>query len=92
MAELRMPDSNADEPLEATQYVDTSNPAPATLRVMLEGKDKAYFEMSASLKGPAHAVDCSCPPCPVKAACIGARLAVMVSRDPTYPLQAPGSP
>ena len=32
------------------------------------GKDKAYFEVIASLDGPPHAGDCACQPCLVKRA------------------------
>ena len=34
------------------------------------GKDKAYFEMLASLDGPPHAEGCACQPCLVKRACL----------------------
>ena len=34
------------------------------------GKDKAYFEVIASLEGPPHAEDCACQPCQVKRACL----------------------
>ena len=47
------------------------------------GKDKAYFEMLASLEGgPTHAEGCACRPCQVKTACIGALLNMMASRSP----------
>ena len=34
------------------------------------GKDKAYFEVIASLEGPPHAGECACQPCQVKWACL----------------------
>ena len=34
------------------------------------GKDKAYFEVIASLNGPPHAEDCACQPCQVKRTCL----------------------
>ena len=34
------------------------------------GKDKAYFEVLASLDGPPHHQDCGCQPCQVKRACL----------------------
>ena len=34
------------------------------------GKDKAYFEVLASLDGPPHAEGCACQPCQVKRACL----------------------
>ncbi len=33
-------------------------------------KDKAYFEVLASLEGPPHAEGCGCQPCQVKQACL----------------------
>ena len=34
------------------------------------GKDKAYFEILASLEGPPHAGGCACQPCQVKRGCL----------------------
>ena len=36
----------------------------------VQGKDKAYVEVLASLEGPPHAEDCGCQPCQEKRACI----------------------
>ena len=47
-----------------------------------EGKERAYFEMLASLEGPVHGMDCACRPCQVKTACISALLTMMASQSP----------
>ena len=49
-----------------------------------QDRDKAYFEMLASMEGVAHATDCSCRPCQVKTACIGALLTMMASQSPEF--------
>ena len=41
------------------------------------GKDKAYFEVVASLDGPPHHRDCDCQPCQVKRACLRKVLTLM---------------
>ena len=46
------------------------------------GKDKAYFEVLASLDGPPHHRDCSCQPCQVKRACLRKVMTLMARRSP----------
>ena len=47
-----------------------------------EGKDKAYFEVLASLEGPPHAQDCGCQPCQVKRARLRKVLTLMARSSP----------
>ena len=47
-----------------------------------EGKDKAYFEVLASLDGPPHAQDCGCQPCQVKRACLQKVMTLMARSSP----------
>ena len=61
---------------------DCDEPCACYAERYAQGKDKAYFEMLASLEGPAHTMDCACRPCQVKTACIGALLTMMASRSP----------
>ena len=42
------------------------------------GKDKAFFEMLASLEVPPHAEGCACQPCQVKRACLQRVLTLLV--------------
>ena len=44
------------------------------------GKDKAYFEVIASLEGPPHADGCACRPCQVKRACLQ-KLMTLIARS-----------
>ena len=46
------------------------------------GKDKAYFEVVASLGGPPHHRDCACQPCQVKRACLRKVLTLMARSSP----------
>ena len=46
------------------------------------GKDKAYFEVLASLDGPPHAGECACQPCQVKRACLQKVMALMARTSP----------
>ena len=46
------------------------------------GKDKAYFEVLASLEGPSHAEGCACQPCQVKTACVRKIMALMARSSP----------
>ena len=45
-------------------------------------KDKAYFEVLASLEGPPHHQGCACQPCQVKRACLRKVLTLMVRSSP----------
>ena len=49
------------------------------------GKDKAYFEVIASLDSPPHAGDCACQPCQpcqVKRACLKKVMTLMARSSP----------
>ena len=46
------------------------------------GKDKAYFEVLASLDGPPHTEDCGCQPCQVKRACLRKVMTLMARSSP----------
>ena len=46
------------------------------------GKDKAYFEILASLEGPPHAGGCACQPCQVKRGCLQRVLTLMARSSP----------
>ena len=46
------------------------------------GKDKAHFEILASLEGPPHYQDCACQPCQVKRACLRKVMALMARSSP----------
>ena len=46
------------------------------------GKDKAYFEILASLEGPPHTEGCACHPCQVKRACLQKVLTLMARTSP----------
>ena len=46
------------------------------------GKDKAYFEVLASLEGPPHAEGCACQPCQVKRACLRKIMTLMARSSP----------
>ena len=47
------------------------------------GKNKAYFEMLASLDdGPPHAGECVCQPCQVKRACLQKVMTLMARTSP----------
>ena len=48
------------------------------------GKDKAYFEVLASLEGPPHAGECACQPCQVKRACLRKVMTLMVRSSPAF--------
>ena len=67
----------------ARPVCDCPQPCACYAEGYAQGKDKAYFEMLASLEGGTpHAGDCACRPCQVKTACIGALLNMMASRSP----------
>ena len=46
------------------------------------GKDKAFFEMLASLDGPPHAQDCGCQPCQIKRACLQKVMTLIARSSP----------
>ena len=47
-----------------------------------QGKDKAFFEVLASLDGPPHHRDCGCQPCQVKRACLQKVMTLMARSSP----------
>ena len=47
------------------------------------GKDKAYFEVLASLDGPPHTGECACQPCQVKRACLRKVMTLMARGSPS---------
>ena len=49
---------------------DCDEPCACYAEGYASGKDKAYFEVLASLDGPPHAEGCPCQPCQVKRACL----------------------
>ena len=66
----------------ARPVCDCPEPCACYAEDYSQGKNKAYFEMLASLEGPVHTVDCACWSCQVKTACMGALLTMMASRSP----------
>ena len=76
MAELTRPDSTEDNPAMAAMtdsvrpLCDCPDPCACYAKGYAAGKDKAYFEVLASLEGPPHAEGCACQPCQVKRACL----------------------
>ncbi len=46
------------------------------------GKEKAFFEVVASLDGPPHAKGCACLPCQVKRACLQKVLTLIARSSP----------
>ena len=46
------------------------------------GKDRAYFEVVASLGGPPRAGECACQPCQVKRACLRKVMVLLARSSP----------
>ena len=61
---------------------DCSGPGACYAEGQAAGKNKAYFEMLASLEGPPHAKGCACQPCQVKRACLQKVLTLMARSSP----------
>ena len=61
---------------------DWSGPCACYAEGHAAGKDKAYFEMLASLEGPPHANGCACQPCQIKRACLQKVLTLMARSSP----------
>ena len=78
----------ADEPVEALiadsdrPVCDCLEPCGCYAEGYAAGKDKAYFEVLASLEGPPHVGDCGCQPCQVKRACICKVIRLMARSSP----------
>ena len=72
MPDLIRPESTADNPVEAAMtdgvrpVCDCPEPCACYAEGYAAGKDKAYFEVLASLEGPPHAEECGCHPCQMK--------------------------
>ena len=54
----------------ASPLCDCPKPCACYAEGYAAGKDKAYFEVLASLDGPPHAGECACQPCQVERACL----------------------
>ena len=61
---------------------DCSGPCACYAEGHAAGKDKAYFEMLASLEGPPRTKDSACQPCQVKGACLLKVLTLMARSSP----------
>ena len=61
---------------------DSPEPCSCDAEGYAAGKDKAYFEVIASLDGPPHAEDCACQPCQVKRACLKKVMTLMARSSP----------
>ena len=62
---------------------DCPEPCACYVEGYAAGKDKAYFEMLASLEATPHAGDCACRSCQVKRACLQKVMTLMARRSPT---------
>ena len=61
---------------------DCPEPCACYAEGYAQGKDKAYFEVLASLDGPPHARDCGYQPCQVKRACLRKVITLMARSSP----------
>ena len=79
------PDSTADNPMEAAMtgsfrpVCDCPSPCACYAEGYAADKDKAYFEVLASLECPPHAEGCGCQPCQVKRACLRKAMTLIAS-------------
>ena len=64
------------------QACDCPGPCGCYAEGYAAGKDKAYFEVLASLDGPPHAEGCACQPCQVKRACLRKVMALLAKSSP----------
>ena len=64
------------------QACDCPEPCGCYAEGYAAGKDKAFFEVIASLDGPPHAEACACQPCQVKRACIRKVMTLMARSSP----------
>ena len=67
---------------ERRRVCDCPEPCGCYAEGYAAGKDKAYFEVLASLDGPPHAESCGCQPCQVKRACLRRVLTLMARSSP----------
>ena len=66
----------------ARPLCDCDEPCGCFAEGYAAGKDKAYFEVLASLEGPPHAEDCACQPCQVKRACLQKVMTLIARSSP----------
>ena len=66
----------------ARPLCDCPEPCACYAEGYAAGKDKAYFEVLASLEGPPHAEGCTCQPCQVKRACLRKVMTLMARSSP----------
>ena len=66
----------------APTVCDCPEPRACYAEGYAQGKDKAYFEVLASLDGPPHHQDCGCQPCQVKRTCLRKVMTLMARRSP----------
>ena len=62
---------------------DCDEPCACYAEGYAAGRDKAYFEVLASLDGPPHAGDCACRPFRVKRACLQKVMTLMARSSPS---------
>ena len=67
---------------EQRPLCDCPEPCACYAEGYAAGKDKAYFEVLASLDGPPHHRDCGCQPCQVKRACLQKVMTLMARSSP----------
>ena len=66
----------------ARPLCDCDEPCGCYAEGYAAGKDKAYFEVLASLEGSPHAEDCPCQPCQVKRACLQKVMTLIARSSP----------
>ena len=66
----------------ARPLCDCPEPCACYAEGYAAGKDKAYFEVLASLDGRPHAGECACQPCQVKRACLQKVMTLMARSSP----------
>ena len=67
------------QPPSSLFHSNTDSDCPEPCACYAAGKDKAYFEVRASLDGPEG---CACQPCQVKRACLQKVMALMAKSSP----------
>ena len=70
-------------PVNERLLCDCPDPCACYAEGYAAGKDKAFFEVVASLDGPPHAEGCACQPCQVKRACLRKVMTPMARSSPT---------
>ena len=67
---------------QQAQLCDCPEPSGCYAEGYAAGKDKAYFEMMASLEDTPHSTGCGCSPCQVKQATMRTLLTMMANWSP----------